>query len=218
LTDSNSSISSDDDESLSSSSSVKQQPQHSLSLAKLSLTAGSGHQEPLKYKSDGSVPPREDAQVTFVDMVSVVEIPSHRTYDDEIRQSLWNGTAQVAAFVQRNSLEFSTEHWDWRQVLEEDSFVQLPSGEWMHPATYQRRLQRLQHEKRLQKKKQMKKNKHGYQSIAACLNFPTHNYNPVKKRTTTRKTSGKRSNPATPTARVVGRKVGSKPQGVVINQ
>lgn len=172
-------------------SSNKEEQRFSLAKSSFKPCSANHRQESLKYKTE-DIAPKDNSRVSFVDVVSVVEIPSHREYGDAIKQDLWNGLAQLAASVQRNSLEFQSEGYNWQNCLEEHDFVRLPSGELMHPTTYNKRQQRLAHEKRMKKKKQMKK-EGGYKSIAACLSFPTHNYSAPKKRATTATKSGRKT-------------------------
>jgi len=113
--------------------------------------------------------------VSFCETVAVREIPSHRDYEPADKAQLWNGAQALAATVQRNKLEFTAENYDFEQVLEEDAFVQMPTGELVHPATYQqdqkvKKQERLRR-KQLQQKKKQQAAGYGYKSITQILSF-----------------------------------------------
>ena len=97
------------------------------------------------YCVRGSVPPTcsqrrssptKGRRVSFKASVSVVEIPSHRDYDETIRESLWSNGQEIHENACRNKIEFRAEGWDWRNAVMEDSMFQMPNGELLHPATY----------------------------------------------------------------------------------
>ena len=82
------------------------------------------------------------SRVSFYDFVQVTEIPSHCEFSDSTRHALWwknsNQRQQQDINMERNTFEYASDGEDWRAATEEDSFAQLPSGEWVHPATWMR--------------------------------------------------------------------------------
>ena len=68
----------------------------------------------------------------------VYEVPSHRDYPKDLKDLLWMDAQQWAKSVERNTLEFLADGWDWRKAAEEDSMVQVAAGEFVHPATWMR--------------------------------------------------------------------------------
>lgn len=91
----------------------------------------SSYQEPLKYESTRERP----STIRFKDTVLVKEIPSHRDYDWETRQSIWMGSEEIASNAKRNRLEFMADSFNWRNAAEEKDMYKW-EGELLHPATY----------------------------------------------------------------------------------
>jgi hypothetical protein len=48
-------------------------------------------------------------RVRFIEMVEIMEIPSHRDYSMEIRNSIWTGLREIKANAKRNELEVQEE-------------------------------------------------------------------------------------------------------------
>lgn len=149
---------------------IRAQFLHSLGIVKPTPAATeepSTQQEDLKYDNTATND-NPNQKISFAAHVTVKEIPSHREYSEEERLDLWNGAQAVAESVQRNTVEFRAEGWDWETVLEEESFVRLSSGELIHPATHQRQ----QEERRLKeqaRKRRKNQRQYKYKSITACL-------------------------------------------------
>jgi len=81
------------------------------------------------------------SRVSFYDFVQVTEIPSHYEFSDSTRHALWwknSNPRQQDIDMERNTFEYASDGEDWRAATEEDNFAQLPSGEWVHPATWLR--------------------------------------------------------------------------------
>jgi len=74
----------------------------------------------------------DQSSVSFDSAVSVHSIPHHLDYSPDIQQALWTPAQELSASVARNRLEFWSEGCDWREVLEEDSFV-IRNNELVHP-------------------------------------------------------------------------------------
>jgi hypothetical protein len=74
--------------------------------------------------------------VSFKETVSVIEIPSHRDYNDDTHNSLWASVREIEQDAQRNMIEFHAEGYDWRNAVLEESMHLLPNGELVHPVTF----------------------------------------------------------------------------------
>jgi hypothetical protein len=99
-------------------------------------------EEPLKPEnstSNTSPPPKlqeRKATVSFDPVVSVTTIPSHADYSIRIKEALWTNTHEMQAQKLRNSVEFASEQYDWRLVVEEGDML-LYQGEKVHPCHFQ---------------------------------------------------------------------------------
>lgn len=83
-----------------------------------------------------SLSPRS-ARVQFNHVVSGVEIPSRHQYSSRIKRTMWADRAEISAMVERNSIEFESEGFDWENVvLDQDMYVNEVSGELVHPCHY----------------------------------------------------------------------------------
>lgn len=78
--------------------------------------------EPLKGK----------AKVAFNESVSVTSIPSHADYSETIRSRIWAGRFEISAMAARNSVEFASEGWDWRNVKDDEDML-IIDGNSIHP-------------------------------------------------------------------------------------
>jgi len=51
-----------------------------------------------------------------------------------VREKLWSSSAELCANAARNSVEFASEGWNWRSVIEDEGMlVHQSSGELIHP-------------------------------------------------------------------------------------
>ena len=76
--------------------------------------------------------------VAFKKEVSVVLVPNHQQYSDRIRSRLWCGKQELRNMAARNTLEYESEGWRWENVLEDDEFITMASGERVHPVHFRR--------------------------------------------------------------------------------
>ncbi|CAB9511414.1 expressed unknown protein [Seminavis robusta] len=117
------------------------------------------HQELLLISSKRS---RRKKKIQFLPYVTVVDIPSHRDYPQNVQEQLWTSLDEIQANGWRNSLEFEADNRDWRKATEEDVFIGV-NGELVHPETYRQhcRSHRRQRGPGANKKKNRKKKKKG---------------------------------------------------------
>lgn len=77
--------------------------------------------------------------VRFNDNVLVVPIPSRHAYSDRIKKAFWRDGKEIQDIADRNLYEFTSEGWDWKMVLEEEDFyVDIATGEKIHPCWVER--------------------------------------------------------------------------------
>lgn len=66
--------------------------------------------------------------------VCVIPIPSREEYTGRVRERLWSSSEELFANAARNSVEFASEGWNWRQAVEDEGMlVHKPTGELIHP-------------------------------------------------------------------------------------
>jgi hypothetical protein len=79
--------------------------------------------------------------VTLHSKVSVIPIPARDEYSPRARESMWSSFTEMARNIARNSIEFASEGWNWRSVIEDDDMlVHDVSGELIHPIHIQNAL------------------------------------------------------------------------------
>jgi hypothetical protein len=77
---------------------------------------------------------RQTRKLTFNDNVLVCPIPQHGEYSKRIKERLWTPADDAARDAERNTIEFASEGWDWRRVLDDDDMYQnLMTRELVHP-------------------------------------------------------------------------------------
>lgn len=76
--------------------------------------------------------------ITFHDEVEVVPIPMRSEYSKRIRHRLWTGINELHYNAQRNMMEFSSEGWDWRTVVDDENLFLYDTltGEFIHPVHF----------------------------------------------------------------------------------
>lgn len=76
--------------------------------------------------------------IGFNEEVTVLPIPMRDEYSERIRVRLWSNAEEIHENAARNSVEFASEGWDWRNVCEDDDmYVCSVSNELIHPVHYQ---------------------------------------------------------------------------------
>jgi len=86
-----------------------------------------------RRKMDG-----ERKSLGFNETVQVVPIPMRNEYSNRVRQRLWSNAEEIHENATRNTVEFASEGWDWRSVIEDDGmYVCVATGELIHPCHYE---------------------------------------------------------------------------------
>ena len=60
-------------------------------------------------------------------------IPSRTEYSNSVKERLWSSANDLYRNAVRNSIEFASEGWNWRNVADDEQMIQSPSGERIHP-------------------------------------------------------------------------------------
>jgi hypothetical protein len=77
---------------------------------------------------------KKQRSVSFDETVTVLTIPNKDAYSDRIRKHLWMEPHEMLQNTNRNTIEFASENWDWRQVADDVEFYICPmTGEKIHP-------------------------------------------------------------------------------------
>ena len=88
----------------------------------------------MRSLSADKISEKNEASVRFNTVVSGVKIPSRNQYSRRIKQTLWRDRYELSQMIERNTTEFHSENYDWKQVvLEDQMYVDLTSGEKVHP-------------------------------------------------------------------------------------
>jgi len=78
-------------------------------------------------------------RVRFHSKVLVMKIPSRLRYPESMKRNMWCSLSEIARSAQRNTIEFSSEGWDWRNAVEEDSmYIHPKTGQYVHPVHVRR--------------------------------------------------------------------------------
>lgn len=120
------------------SASNADQPLHDNSIHSLPSLVGSDslpNKRPRLNRYNGNRPrPRKKKGVTIHKSVAVVPIPSRLEYSNRMRERLWTASSDLASNAARNTIEFASEGWNWRNVIEDENMlVHQANGELIHP-------------------------------------------------------------------------------------
>lgn len=63
--------------------------------------------------------------------VAVIPIPMRSEYLN--REDMWYSANELHQNATRNTIEFASEGFNWRQVADDEHMIHLPSGERIHP-------------------------------------------------------------------------------------
>ncbi|KAL3821992.1 hypothetical protein ACHAXA_002978 [Cyclostephanos tholiformis] len=102
-----------------------------------SLTGESAFDPPRRNQgiaSKGMTNKRRPVCIRFDPSVTIIPIPSHRSYDHRTRAQMYATKDEISFDVVRNTREFVYEGWDWRNVIEEAGmYFCTTSREFVHP-------------------------------------------------------------------------------------
>lgn len=112
--------------------------QNESSLPNLDSSDVSSHSTPLiperTVANSSKKRRRKRNRVALHESVVVIPIPSRFDYSIDVRETLWSSSAELCANAARNSVEFESEGWNWRSVVEDEHMiVHKSSGELIHP-------------------------------------------------------------------------------------
>eukprot|EP00934_Nitzschia_sp_Nitz4_P009270 Nitzschia sp. Nitz4//scaffold345_size17508//2057//2680//NITZ4_008822-RA/size17508-processed-gene-0.9-mRNA-1//1//CDS//3329548625//9260//frame0 len=80
-------------------------------------------------------------KLTFNEEVKVCLIPKKEEYSKRIRDFLWTNPEDMALNAHRNTIEFASENWDWRNAMEDDNMYRcLATNELIHPVHIEQNL------------------------------------------------------------------------------
>lgn len=107
-------------------------PSSSASLGNLTLLS---QESTLSHISSASTSkkPRSKRRVSLHSDVAVVPIPSRTDYPSLVKERIWSSAIELYQNAARNSLEFASEGWNWRNATEDEKMIVAPSGERIHP-------------------------------------------------------------------------------------
>mmetsp|Transcript_1228 Transcript_1228/g.2678 ORF Transcript_1228/g.2678 Transcript_1228/m.2678 type:complete len:341 (-) Transcript_1228:539-1561(-) len=81
---------------------------------------------------------RGGSLLKFEETVQIIPIPMRHEYSHRVRTRLWSGALEIHQNAARNTMEFASEGWDWRSVIEDDRmYVCSTTGELIHPCHYE---------------------------------------------------------------------------------
>ncbi|CAJ1940354.1 unnamed protein product [Cylindrotheca closterium] len=76
-------------------------------------------------------------RLSFDEKVEVLPIPMRHEYSQTERARLWSSAIEIHENATRNTIEFASEGWDWKNVLEDDKmYVCQATSELIHPCHY----------------------------------------------------------------------------------
>jgi len=86
--------------------------------------------------SAAAKPPRK--RCMFNESVEVIPIPMRSEYSHRVRSRLWSGAMEIQEMAARNTVEFASEGWDWRNCIQDESmYICRATGELIHPVHYE---------------------------------------------------------------------------------
>lgn len=76
-------------------------------------------------------------RISFDEAVDVVSIPAKDEYEGPVREKIWASVDEIHQNAARNTVEFISEGWNWRNVMEDEGmYLCVVTGERIHPVHY----------------------------------------------------------------------------------
>lgn len=87
--------------------------------------------------SDFTLRKVKNTKISFNETVDVLSIPTRFEYSPEMRSKLWSSIHEINENAARNTIEFASEGWDWRNVTLDSDMRRCPAtGQFIHPVHY----------------------------------------------------------------------------------
>lgn len=117
----------EDSEKDTAHTSLEENPTSSLSSS-LSSREGVPGRDEAEDTDDGK------RKLSFNEQVEVCLIPKKEEYSKRIRGFLWNSPEDLVMNAQRNTVEFASEGWNWRNAMEDENMYRcVQTNELIHP-------------------------------------------------------------------------------------
>lgn len=95
---------------------------------------------PKRQRSDDESNQTEETpkkRISFDEAVDVVSIPAKDEYEGPVREKIWASVDEIHQNAARNTVEFISEGWNWRNVMEDEGmYLCVVTGERIHPVHY----------------------------------------------------------------------------------
>ena len=62
-------------------------------------------------------------------------------YSERVKERIWTSGRELYQNALRNTVEYASEGWNWRNAVEDGKMITAPSGELIHPVHLQNLLQ-----------------------------------------------------------------------------
>lgn len=72
--------------------------------------------------------------ICFHDSVAIRQIPMRSEYSNRIKSRIWSSKYEIRENINRNSIEFAAEGWNWRNATEDEAMlICFETGDLIHP-------------------------------------------------------------------------------------
>ena len=77
---------------------------------------------------------RSRRRVSINNDVEIKPIPERSEYSPDVRQKMWTSGSEIYSNAARNTIEFASENWNWRNVTEDENMLRHTiTRELIHP-------------------------------------------------------------------------------------